>query len=172
MWDKTLAPPLPPNEVQSCASLRLQVSPCLSGCRRVFGHQLGDLSDEVGLLSAAFAGLIPLLQDLLQVLHLQLLQVHRGQVQLFVCRGVKGLSLVYIGSADTFMSYFHINIFILHSYIYITVLIIFYCTTSPWYINICILLLFHFLIFNTFWSFKYMFWTHGRHMTPRASHDL
>lgn len=63
-----------------------QLCPCSGGGGGVLGHQLGDFTNEVGLLGAAFAGLAPLLQDLLQVLHLQLLQVHRGQVQLFVCK--------------------------------------------------------------------------------------
>lgn len=69
---------------KGCASL--QFCPCLGGCRGVLGHELGDFADEVGLFGAAFAGLAPFLQDLLQVFHLELLQVHCGQVQLFVCK--------------------------------------------------------------------------------------
>lgn len=65
--------------------LWLQLRPCFGGSRGVLRHELSDSADEVGLLGAALAGLAPLLQDLLQILHLQLLQVHRGQVQLFVC---------------------------------------------------------------------------------------
>lgn len=63
-----------------------QLCPCFGRSGRILGHQLADFANKVGLLGTAFAGLAPLLQDLLQVLHLQLLQVHRGQVQLFVCR--------------------------------------------------------------------------------------
>lgn len=54
----------------------LQVCPCVGGCRRVLGHQLCDFADEVGLFGAALARLAPLLQDLLQVLHFKLFQVH------------------------------------------------------------------------------------------------
>lgn len=64
----------------------LQVCPCLGGCRRVLGHELGYFADEVGLFGAAFARLAPLVQNFLQVLDFQLLQVHCGQVQLLVCR--------------------------------------------------------------------------------------
>lgn len=79
-------PPVLPPPVCTESVFPLQVCPCLGGGGRVLWHQLGYFADEVGLLCAAFARLAPLLQDLLQVLHLQLLQVHRGQVQLLVCR--------------------------------------------------------------------------------------
>ena len=50
----------------------------------VFRLQLFDPLDEVGLLEAAVAGLVPLVQDLLQVPDLQLLQVDRLDVDGFV----------------------------------------------------------------------------------------
>ena len=62
-----------------------EVCPCLGGRRSVLGHELCDFTDEVRLLCAAFTRLAPLLQDLLEVLHLELLQVHRAQVHLLVC---------------------------------------------------------------------------------------
>ena len=50
----------------------------------VFRLQLFDPLDEVGLLEAAVAGLVPLVQDLLQVPDLQHLQVDRLDVDGFV----------------------------------------------------------------------------------------
>lgn len=63
----------------------LQVCPCLGCVRRVLGHELGDLPDEIGFLRAALTRLSPFIQNLFQVLHLQLLQVHCAQVHLFIC---------------------------------------------------------------------------------------
>lgn len=62
-----------------------EVSPWAGGGGCVLGHQLSDLPDEVGLFRAAFARLAPLFQNLLQILDLQFLQVHRAQVHLLVC---------------------------------------------------------------------------------------
>jgi len=78
--------PIPPHCSESMykVAYRLQICPCFGGRGGVLGHELGDFADEVGLFGAAFTGLAPLLQNLLQVLHLELLQVHCVQIQLFV----------------------------------------------------------------------------------------
>ena len=51
----------------------------------VFGLDLLDPLDVVGLLQAAVASLLPIAQDLLQVADLQLFQVHALEVNLLVC---------------------------------------------------------------------------------------
>lgn len=94
MSDKTLlllllllySPGRPPELCFMCFRPWLQICPCSGCCRGVLGHELCDFADEVGLFGAAFAGLAPLLQDLLQVLHFKLFQVHCGQIELFVYR--------------------------------------------------------------------------------------
>lgn len=49
-------------------------------------QQLRDATHKVVLLCTAAAGLAPVLQNLFQLSHPQLLQVNRGQVQLLLCR--------------------------------------------------------------------------------------
>ena len=51
----------------------------------MFGLDLLDPLDVVGLLQAAVASLFPVAQDLLQVAHLELFQVHALEVNLLVC---------------------------------------------------------------------------------------
>lgn len=72
-----------------CVFVTLQFCPCFGSSWCILGHELCDFADEIRLLSATFAGLAPFLQNLLQVLHLELFQVHWTQVQLFVCMGWK-----------------------------------------------------------------------------------
>ena len=50
----------------------------------VLGFELLDPLDEVSLLQAPVAGLVPVVEDLLQVSDLQFLQVHALQVDLLV----------------------------------------------------------------------------------------
>ena len=57
----------------------------------VFRLQLFDPLDEVGLLEAAVAGLVPLVQDLLQVADFQLLQIDRLDINGFVCKNISFL---------------------------------------------------------------------------------
>lgn len=89
--DKTLLPPDSLVHVKSkvvwvfCGS-SLQICSCFGSCGGVLGHEFCDFADEVWLFSAAFTRLAPLLQNLLQVFHFKLLQVHCGQVQLLVCK--------------------------------------------------------------------------------------
>lgn len=51
---------------------------------RVFWLQLLDPLDEVRLLEASVARLVPVVENLLQVSHFELLEVNRIEVDLFV----------------------------------------------------------------------------------------
>ena len=50
----------------------------------MFGFDLLDPLDVVSLFQTAVADLLPVAQDLLQLLHLQLFQVHILEVNLFL----------------------------------------------------------------------------------------
>lgn len=65
---------------------RLQISPCAGRLGGIFRHEFIYLPDIVRLLCTAFAHLPPIVQDFLQLFHPELLQVHRAQVNLLVCR--------------------------------------------------------------------------------------
>ena len=52
----------------------------------VFGLDLLDPLDVVGLLQAPVASLLPIAQDLLEVADLELFQVHALEVNLLVCK--------------------------------------------------------------------------------------
>ena len=54
----------------------------------MFGLDLLDPLDVVGLLQAAVASLLPIAQDLLKVTDLELFQVHALEVNLLVCEQI------------------------------------------------------------------------------------
>ena len=54
----------------------------------MFGLDLLDPLDVVGLLQAAVASLLPIAQDLLQIADLELFQVHALEVNLLVCEQI------------------------------------------------------------------------------------
>ena len=61
----------------------------------MLGLDLLDPLDEVGFFQAAVADLLPVVEDLLQLLHLQLLQVDALEVDLFLCKRKRTCLAVY-----------------------------------------------------------------------------
>lgn len=61
----------------------------VGGRGRVFWFQLLDSLDEVRLLEAPVARLVPVVEDLFQVSHFKLLEVNRIKVDLFVYGGMR-----------------------------------------------------------------------------------